>query len=407
MKIKAIKTESEYGKAIEEVGRLISLDPDPGTPEADRLELLGVLVEAYENEHFHIDLPDPIEAIRFRMDQQGLKQKDLVPFIGSKSKVSEVLAAKRPLSLSMIKALHEGLGIPAKVLIQDSEKVNEDLIEIDWTHFPISELIKRGWIAASKDYALAHAKAVMNEFFEGVGIGEAQFASYRRTVHSRSGEEVNKYSILAWTGYVLKCGKEEMRISEYKPGSITKRFLTDLARLSIFENGPILAKEFLSKHGIVMIVEEHLKGTKIDGCASMTDEGWPIIALTLRYDRIDNFWYTLIHELSHIAKNHLSKLNGIFVDDDIESDTDDQMEREADKFTKEVFIPREIWPRSDAFIEKTEDAVNQLAQELRIHPAIIAGRIRKETQDYIILKDMVGQGKVKKFFNINLGDKNG
>lgn len=114
-----LRSADDHRAAIEEIEPLIAQDPELGTPEADRLELLALLVEDYEEKHYPIDPPDPIEALKFRMDQQGLKQKDLVPLIGSKSKVSEVLAKKRPLSISMVRALSDGLGIPTEVLIQE------------------------------------------------------------------------------------------------------------------------------------------------------------------------------------------------------------------------------------------------------------------------------------------------
>src|SRR6266851_4172737 len=117
--IRVIKTEAEYRAALSAIESLIDLDPSPGTDEANRLELLTLLVEDYESRIVPTTLPDPIEAIRFRMEQQNLKQADLVPHIGSRSKVSEVLSGKRPLTLSMIRRLHRGLGIPAKVLLQD------------------------------------------------------------------------------------------------------------------------------------------------------------------------------------------------------------------------------------------------------------------------------------------------
>ena len=122
MKPKIIKTEAEYEEALAEVERLIALDPEPGTPEGDSLELLSTLVETYEIERFPFDKPDPIDAILFRMEQQGLIQRDLVPYMGSKSKVSEVLARKRTLTLRMVRALSEGLGIPAEILIHETQR---------------------------------------------------------------------------------------------------------------------------------------------------------------------------------------------------------------------------------------------------------------------------------------------
>lgn len=115
---RVIHSTADHEKALAELDRLMELDPDLGTPEADELELLALLIETYEKERFPIAPPDPVDAIRFRMDQAGLSQKDLVPFMGSKSRVSEVLAGKRHLSLSMIRALHEGLGIPANILLR-------------------------------------------------------------------------------------------------------------------------------------------------------------------------------------------------------------------------------------------------------------------------------------------------
>jgi HTH-type transcriptional regulator/antitoxin HigA len=113
MKIRILKNEADYEAALAEIEKLMEgIEPD-----ADRLELLALLVRDYEDKHYPIDMPDAVEAITFRMEQMGLTRKDLERYIGSKSKVSEVLSGKRRLSLSMIRALHEGLGIPAEVLL--------------------------------------------------------------------------------------------------------------------------------------------------------------------------------------------------------------------------------------------------------------------------------------------------
>lgn len=118
MEPRIIRTEADYGAGMAALDSLMDLDPAPGTPEADKLELLAMLLQQYEDAHFPADMPDPVDAILFRMDQQGLRNNDLEPLIGSKSKVSEVLNRKRPLSLAMIRMLHAGLGIPAEVLLQ-------------------------------------------------------------------------------------------------------------------------------------------------------------------------------------------------------------------------------------------------------------------------------------------------
>lgn len=116
MEIKPIKTEADYQAALEEVDLLF--DASPNTPEGDRLEVLTTLIEAYEEKHHHIPLPDPIEALLYYMESRGLSRRDLEPYIGSRARVSEVLNRKRPLTIYMIRKLHTGLGIPAEVLIQ-------------------------------------------------------------------------------------------------------------------------------------------------------------------------------------------------------------------------------------------------------------------------------------------------
>ena len=116
MEIKPIRTENDYHQALKRLDRIF--DAKFGSPEGDELEVLGILIDQYENEHFPIGLPDPIEAIKFRMEQLGYNQNDLANIVGLKSRASEILNRKRKLSLEMIRQLHERLNIPTDVLIQ-------------------------------------------------------------------------------------------------------------------------------------------------------------------------------------------------------------------------------------------------------------------------------------------------
>lgn len=122
MEIRPIRTQDDYKAAMREVSAYFDNEPTPGTPDGDRFEILLMLVEAYESKHYPIDLPDPVEAIKFRMDQAGLTPKDLVPVIGRLNRVYEILNRKRPLTLNMIWKLHEKLGIPAERLIQPPKR---------------------------------------------------------------------------------------------------------------------------------------------------------------------------------------------------------------------------------------------------------------------------------------------
>lgn len=116
MEIKPIKNEADYQAVLEEIERLFDSARD--TPDGDRLEVLTTLVEAYEEKHYNIPLPDPIEAILYHLESRGLSRRYLEPYIGSRARVSEVLNRKRPLTMEMIRKLHRGLAIPAEVLIQ-------------------------------------------------------------------------------------------------------------------------------------------------------------------------------------------------------------------------------------------------------------------------------------------------
>ena len=123
MDIRPIKTEADYQATLKEIEGLMSAEAD--TPEGDRLDVLVTLIEDYERRHYPIDFPDPVDAIKFRMEQQGLTVEDLVPVIGRKNRVYEILARKRPLTLRMIEGLHETFSIPAESLLKRRSHSND------------------------------------------------------------------------------------------------------------------------------------------------------------------------------------------------------------------------------------------------------------------------------------------
>jgi HTH-type transcriptional regulator/antitoxin HigA len=118
MDIRPIKTQRDYRRVLKEIECLMNAKRN--TPEGDRLDVLVTLVEAWEAKHYPLDLPDAVQAIKHHMDQQGLSPRDLIPYIGSRNRVYEVLSRKRPLTLPMVRRLHIGLGIPAESLIKES-----------------------------------------------------------------------------------------------------------------------------------------------------------------------------------------------------------------------------------------------------------------------------------------------
>jgi len=147
--IRPIRSERDHADALARIEALMAADRTRA--ENDELDVLVTLVEVHEDRHFPMDAPDPIEAIRFRMQQLDMTQSDLAPIFGSRSKASEVLSGKRDLTLKMIRALHAHLGIPAEILIRDGGRLPAAPAGIDLDRFPVAEMAKRGWIEKTAD----------------------------------------------------------------------------------------------------------------------------------------------------------------------------------------------------------------------------------------------------------------
>jgi len=394
---KVLKTETDYEAALARLDEL--LDAEPDTPEGDEFELWATLISTYEEEAFPIGLPSSIAAIRFRMEQAGLKQVDLIPYIGSASRVSEILKGKRSLSLSMIRKLHEGLGIPAEVLLQEpGAAMPASHPEIDWRQFPIAEMRKRGWFGGFQG-SLAEAKEKAEEliaplvFPNGIEAGSNP-CFLRKSV--RSDREMDKDALTAWCACVLARAREE-DLPDYVSGTVNKTFCRELVHLSCLSDGPLLAKEFLNRSGIHLITELHMPRTYLDGAAFWTISGNPVIALTLRYDRLDNFWFTLCHELAHVSL-HLEKDRGGAFVDDLQASGASAPEQQADAFAADVLVPTTQWKRSGLLNNWAASAVVEFARKLRIHPAIVAGKVRRERNNHSILSQLIGSREVRRLF---------
>lgn len=400
MNAKVIRSEEQHQEYLLEIQRLIACEPQPGSEMAERLELLSVLVEAYENQKYPIEAPDPISAILFRMQEQGLKQADLVPYFGTRSRVSEVLGRKRPLTVNMIRALSSGLGISTETLVgvEVTEVAQSEKGEVDWSSFPIKEMVARGWLQKLANKAAKSTEELVQGFISNVGI-EFGSTAFRRTLGGDAYSPATKYALYAWLARVIQKAREKKpALGLFNRDQLSNSFMRELAQLSWFEHGPVLAVEFLEKHGIAVVVEPHLKGTLLDGAAMQDEDGTPVIGLTLRFDRLDNFWFTLLHEVAHLWK-HVDREETFL--DNLDSSSDDRREVEANRIAKEALIPRVAWKRSDAYLNPSNMAIDMLSRELKIHPAIIAGRLRKERENYTIFNDLVGNGQVRKHFNFS------
>lgn len=399
MKARIIKSEAQYEQALERVEVLF--DAQPGTPEGDELELWVMLIENYEQEHYPMELPDPISAIKFRMEQEELAAKDLIPYIGSASKVSEVLSGKRGLSLAMMRKLHLGLGIPAEIFMQAPGTVNNttSIPEVDFSHFPIAEMVKRNWFpnfAGTPREARQKLPDLMSAFLKPLGTQDFSPILGRGTLHTK--HTFDPHALAAWRIRVITLALGS-QIAAYQAEKLSPEFFSELVKLSYLDQGPFLAKEFLEKNGIHLIIERHLPKTYIDGAAILLDNGAPLIALSLRYDRTDNFWFTLFHELGHVVK-HLNPENREFLDELSEEDGN-ACEEEANQFALEHLIPKALWDE-DLIKEAIPppEEVEAFASELRISPAIPAGRIRYELKNYSLYTELLGRGQVRRLFEM-------
>ena len=186
----------------------------------------------------------------------------------------------------------------------------------------------------------------------------------------------------------------------YKSGSITLGALAELAKLSAHEDGPKRAKDALSSWGVHLVCVSQLPKTYLDGAALRSAEGGPpVVALTLRYDRLDNFWFSLLHELAHVGR-HFNGNTETFVDDfslrEAPSRHEDVREKEADEWAEEALIPRDLWAASGLTSHASYSGIIAFSQRVAVHSAIVAGRVRHQTRSFRAFAPLLGAGEVRK-----------
>lgn len=392
MDIRIIKTDEQYRKALEEVARLAEADPDLESPEGARLELLAKLVEDYEKDRFVFNKPDPIDAIIFRMEEKGLRQKDIADLLGGRNRASEILSRKRPLTLPMIRALHEKLNIPPALLVQEPRADYASGPEIDESDVPLDVLQRRGWIEAG-----ITAKQLVSRLLAPA----TSPVLLRHTQVFGSVNRANQVRIQLWLARVREIAdaREYLR-GRYRKEHLSFETLRYLSRLSWMPDGPRLAVNFLAERGIALVIEPHLSPTRLDGAAMIGRSGAPVIGLTIREDRLDNFWFTLMHELVHAWKHLDSETNRAIADENIEKNAKDisEVEREANELAAEILIEKAAWHRSHAHLSPSVHTIHEFSTKMQLSPAIVAGRIRHERGNYALFSKLVGFRAVRAMF---------
>jgi HTH-type transcriptional regulator/antitoxin HigA len=256
---------------------------------------------------------------------------------------------------------------------------------------------KRGYFG-SVSLKKFDAVEALKRFFSSTG-DLSQITGMLRKSNYRSFPLTDKHALSAWAVRVLQKANKIKISRKYKHGIINPEFMQELSKLSAKENGPILAQEYLINKGIILVVEPHLSKTRLDGATIFIHKDHPIIGLTLRHDRLDNFWFTLMHEISHIVL-HYNKDISLFYDEleNIKGFDIGIMEKEADELASESLVPAGKWEISPAKLVPSSLAATSLAKELGVHVAIIAGKIRYEGKKWHYLNDIIGKEKVSKYF---------
>jgi HTH-type transcriptional regulator/antitoxin HigA len=391
IRIKPIKNNVDYREALALAEELVMLDPEPNTNEADQVAILSTLIENYEKNHFPLDIPSAVDAIKFRMDQLDLRPVDLVPYLGSASRVSEVLSGKRSLTVDMINSLSSGLGIPEKALLKKDESENEYSKNIPSAVF--KQMLSRGYFDQDNK---KDRPVLLERFFSTHALTPSML--YRKSKF-RTNPTMNHFIFVAWANrvmeksYLLQAGKV------YSNGIIDLDYMRNIAKYSADEkNGVQNAISKLLDDGIKVVIEPALEGTKLDGVAIFEDKNHPVIGLTLRYDRLDNFWFSLLHEIAHVAKHY--NLDKTFIYDDFEAKTDhlSEIELEADTLASEALVDSTKWLASAARIAPSPITAISLANELGVHPVIIAGKARYEIGKWNYLSGMIKAYKIRYYF---------
>lgn len=330
----------------------------------------------------------------------GMSQTDLAQQLSMKPQQIQRYEATDYMgaSLSRLIEICRVLGVKSSGTFQSSNPTGDSLFvwsnvdDVVWAQLPHKEMIKRRWFDLPRG---ANPVEKAKEYFLRAAGQEFATAYHRKKVHS--GNVPNEYALLAWQARVLERSRELIARGEIAEFAHDDRWLADLVGLTKRDDGPRRAKDLLAANGIALMIEEHLPESYLDGAAMLGEAGVPVVGLTLRHDRRDNFWFVLMHELGHVFLHLFEGQRFDFFDDESAGGTD-KIEAEADKFALETLIPSVLWDQCLSRFALSEEAVLIDAEALGIDPGIIAGRIRKERANYTILGDLVGQGQVRSQF---------
>ncbi len=246
---------------------------------------------------------------------------------------------------------------------------------------PTNELIKQGWLTDKNDLTS------LVPLFQNMVDGNFQVL-FRKSTTS------NEALSALWLSRVSNTAKERIikqKISKFE--GLTKENLKDIAKLSPDESLILELPSILAKYGIVLVYEQGIKSMKLDGAVFKLFTGHPVIGLSFRYSRLDNFWFTLMHELSHIVLHYEQLNTPIF--DDLDEESPDLSEKQANRLAKNSFVEKAIWRSCKANYQTGDEIVYEFAKEVGIHPAVIAGLLQYEKKSYQIYSKIVNKTNLR------------
>lgn len=349
------------------------------------------------------DLPQILVQARIAA---GMSQTDLATKLGMKPQQVQRYEATNYMGASLARLIEVSrvLGVKASGMFEGTKQTGgsifawSDMDDIVWGQLPYKEMIKRRWFDVPRG---ANPLEKVKEYF--LSAAGPQFATAYHRKKMRSGSAPNEYALLAWQARVLEGARSLAEHTELAEFKLDDSWLPELVSLTRHRDGPKRASRLLAKKGVALIIERHLPGSYLDGAAMLDEAGRPVIGLTLRHDRLDNFWFVLFHELGHVFLHLFDGLHYDFFDEEGASDND-SIEAKADKFALDALIPEGLWDQCLSRFALSKEAVRIDANSIGIDPSIIAGRIRKEQGNYTILNDLVGQGQVRSQFEEAVDD---
>jgi HTH-type transcriptional regulator / antitoxin HigA len=341
---------------------------------------------------------DPGAALIVARISRGLSQKELARKLGLREQAIQRYEAEnyRSVSLSNFQKFATVLGVDWRLdlvpTLEDRWNLSYDLPQSQ-ARKVLQHARKHGWLKEEERSDEDTIGVLMRYVADHV-------VKYGTPSLLRTGlnvaREAEDWVLLSWKARVTRRAEPiiESDVKDYQPLELS--WLLDLVRLSELDNGPSQAANLLKEHGIVLIAEPQIAGMTVDGAAFLVGQT-PVIGMTLLRNTVDNFWFTLLHEVAHVVLHYRTGLaTGFF--DDVQNPTIDQIEDEANQFAANLLIPEEVWVRSPARIAKSAAPIEKLARQLRIHPAVIFGRIRMERKDYSLFANKIGQGTVRNQF---------